>query len=50
MGTLVAAASATIEAIIGDRFPIGAPKNGVQAYNYGKVICIFLGCVSAVDT
>lgn len=49
IGALVAAASATIEATIGDRFPLPPGKNGVARYDYGRVICIFLGAVSAPD-
>lgn len=48
LGNLVSSASSTIEATIGERFPL-APlvRNGkkVKRYEYGKVICIFLGCV-----
>ncbi|EGW31768.1 uncharacterized protein SPAPADRAFT_62363 [Spathaspora passalidarum NRRL Y-27907] len=45
LGNLVSSASATIEARIGERFPIegGAPGT----YDYGKVMCIFSGCVFA---
>lgn len=48
LGNLVSSASSTIEATIGERFPL-APivHNGkiTKRYEYGKVICIFLGCV-----
>jgi len=50
LGNLVSSASSTIEATIGEQFPL-APllKAGkpVKRYEYGKVICIFLGCVYA---
>ncbi|GMM38324.1 hypothetical protein DASC09_056630 [Saccharomycopsis crataegensis] len=47
LGNLVSSASSTIEATIGERFPIydadGQKKEGV--YNYSKVMAIFMGCV-----
>lgn len=50
LGNLVSSASSTIEATIGERFPL-APlvEDGktTKRYNYGKVICIFMGCVYA---
>jgi SHS family lactate transporter-like MFS transporter len=46
LGNLVSSASSTIEARIGERFPL-PPKNGVARYEYGRVICIFMGCVYA---
>ncbi|KAK3323385.1 sugar transporter family protein [Cercophora scortea] len=46
LGNLVSSASSTIESTIGERFPL-PPKNGVARYEYGKVICIFMGCVYA---
>lgn len=46
LGNLVSSASSTIESTIGERFPL-PPKNGVARYDYGKVICIFMGCVYA---
>ena len=39
LGNLVSSASATIEATIGERFPL-APKGETKRYNYGIVICI----------
>ncbi|RLV94892.1 Carboxylic acid transporter protein [Spathaspora sp. JA1] len=45
LGNLVSSASATIEARLGERFPINGGING--AYDYGKVMCIFCGCVFA---
>ena len=50
LGNLVSSASSTIEATIGERFPL-PPKvtdeGTVKRYQYGKVICIFMGCVYA---
>jgi len=46
LGNLVSSASSTIEATIGERFPL-PPKGKTARYNYGLVICIFLGCVYA---
>lgn len=54
LGNLASSASSTIEATIGAQFPLSpvtSVKNGIttttKRYNYGKVICIFLGCVYA---
>lgn len=46
LGNLVSSASSTIESTIGERFPL-TPKDGTKRYDYGKVICIFMGCVYA---
>ncbi|KAF2089639.1 sugar transporter family protein [Saccharata proteae CBS 121410] len=46
LGNLVSSASSTIEATIGERFPL-PPKADQPRYAYGKVICIFMGCVYA---
>lgn len=46
LGNLVSSASSTIEATIGERFPL-PPKGKTARYEYGKVICIFMGCVYA---
>lgn len=46
MGNMISSASATIEATIGERFPIEGKPEGV--YDYGKVMCIFMGCVLGV--
>ncbi|KAL9114492.1 MAG: hypothetical protein Q9227_001573 [Pyrenula ochraceoflavens] len=50
LGNLVSSASSTIESTIGERFPL-PPKisegKTVKRYDYGKVICIFMGCVFA---
>lgn len=48
LGNLASSASSTIEATIGERFPLQPIKvkgKTVKRYNYGKVICIFMGCV-----
>ena len=50
LGNLASSASSTIEATIGERYPLPSiMKKGkpVKRYNYGKVICIFLGAVYA---
>lgn len=46
LGNLVSSASSTIESTIGEQFPL-PPKGKVKRYEYGKVICIFMGCVFA---
>ena len=46
LGNLVSSASSTIETTIGERFPL-PPKGKTKRYEYGKVICIFMGCVYA---
>jgi SHS family lactate transporter-like MFS transporter len=46
LGNLVSSASSTIEATIGEEFPL-PPKGKVKRYKYGLVICIFMGCVYA---
>lgn len=47
LGNLVSSASSTIESRIGERFPLPPTTSGVPRYDYGKVICIFMGCVYA---
>lgn len=50
LGNLVSSASSTIEATLGERFPLPPKivKTGkVSRYEYSKVVCIFLGCVYA---
>lgn len=47
LGNLVSSASSTIESTIGERFPLPASKEAAHRYEYGKVICIFMGCVFA---
>jgi len=46
LGNLVSSASSTIEARLGENFPL-PPKGKVKRYEYGVVICIFMGCVYA---
>lgn len=45
LGNLVSSASSTIEATLGERFPL--PPRGASGprYDYSTVICIFMGCV-----
>lgn len=44
LGNLVSSASSTVEAKMGEQFPL--PSDGeTQRYQYGKVICIFMACV-----
>lgn len=45
LGNLASSASSTIEAKLGERFPL-PPKGGVARYKYGTVMCIFMGAVS----
>jgi SHS family lactate transporter-like MFS transporter len=44
LGNLASSASSTIEAKIGERFPLQTGANGVNRYNYGSVICILSAC------
>ncbi|CAG98245.1 uncharacterized protein KLLA0_F10043g [Kluyveromyces lactis] len=44
LGNMISSASSTIEASIGERFPLEGRED---AYDYGKVMCIFMGCVFA---
>jgi SHS family lactate transporter-like MFS transporter len=49
LGNLASSASSTIESTIGERFPL-YDDNGKEiedAYNYGKVMAILMGCVFA---
>jgi SHS family lactate transporter-like MFS transporter len=46
LGNLASSASSTIEAELGQKFPL-PPIHKVERYAYGTVICIFLGCVYA---
>jgi SHS family lactate transporter-like MFS transporter len=45
LGNLVSSASSTIESTIGERFPLPPTATEKHRYDYGKVICIFMGCV-----
>lgn len=47
LGNLVSSASSTIESRIGERFPLSPTPDGKSRYDYGLVICIFMGCVYA---
>lgn len=49
LGNLASAASSTIEAKIGERFPILDEEGNhlPDEYDYGKVMAIFMGCVFA---
>lgn len=52
LGNLASSASSTIEATLGARFPLPPLVNAktgakTKRYNYGKVVCIFMGCVYA---
>ncbi|KAM0740941.1 hypothetical protein ACQRIT_003798 [Beauveria bassiana] len=47
LGNLVSSASSTIESRIGEQFPLPPTASGKSRYNYGLVICIFMGCVYA---
>ena len=47
LGNLVSSASSTIESTIGSQFPLAPKPDGTKRYQYGKVMCIFMGCVYA---
>jgi SHS family lactate transporter-like MFS transporter len=47
LGNLASSASSTIEATIGERFPLPPLANGLARYDYGKVMGIFMVCVYA---
>ncbi|GEQ69194.1 hypothetical protein JCM33374_g2865 [Metschnikowia sp. JCM 33374] len=46
LGNLVSSASSTIESTIGENFPI-VTASGEQAFDYSKVMSIFIACVFA---
>lgn len=46
LGNLASSASLTIESTLGERFPITL-DNGTEAYDYSKVMAIFIGAVFA---
>ena len=46
LGNLISSASSTIEARLGERFPLPSKGKSLR-YKYGLVICIFMGCVFA---
>ncbi|KAF5025951.1 hypothetical protein F66182_1986 [Fusarium sp. NRRL 66182] len=45
LGNLISSASSTIEARLGERFPLPETQQGTSRYDYGKVMCIFMVCV-----
>jgi SHS family lactate transporter-like MFS transporter len=47
LGNLGSSASATIQSIIGERFPLPPGAHGKKRFDYGKVIAIFMGAVWA---
>lgn len=47
LGNLASSASPTIQATLGERFPIPSKDDDIERYDYGKVICIFMACVYA---
>lgn len=51
LGNLASSASSTIEAKLGENYPLPSITNKagkeVKRYNYGRVICIFMGAVYA---
>lgn len=49
LGNLVSSASATIQAVIGQRYPLPPSATEASRFDYGKVIGIFMGAVWAYD-
>lgn len=47
LGNLASSASSTIEAKLGEEFPLPGDDGEEERYEYGRVICIFMGCVFA---
>lgn len=47
LGNLISSASSTIEAHLGERYPLSPSPAGEARYDYGRVICIFMACVYA---
>ncbi|KAK5017950.1 hypothetical protein LTR16_002152 [Cryomyces antarcticus] len=45
LGNLASSASATIQGVIGERYPLPPAANGTKRFAYGKVIGIFMGAV-----
>ncbi|KAG0129673.1 major facilitator superfamily domain-containing protein [Tuber indicum] len=45
LGNLASSASSTIEATIGEKFPLQDGPGGVLRYDYGKVMAVLMGCV-----
>lgn len=47
LGNLASSASATIQSVIAERFPLPPAPNGTKKFDYGRVIAIFMGAVWA---
>ncbi|KAF3170707.1 hypothetical protein TWF225_010732 [Orbilia oligospora] len=47
LGNLVSSASSTIEATLGEKWPLPPTEDGTKRYDYGKVMVIFMGAVFA---
>lgn len=47
LGNLASSASATIQSIIGEKYPLPPAPDGTERFNYGKVIGIFMGAIWA---
>ena len=47
LGNLASSASATIQAVIGERYPLPPSPSGEARFDYGKVIGIFMGAIWA---
>ncbi|KAM5440763.1 hypothetical protein McanMca71_001364 [Microsporum canis] len=45
LGNLASSASATIQAVIGEKFPLPDGPHGKKRFDYGKVMAIFMGAV-----
>lgn len=43
LGNLASSGSSTIQAAIGENYPLPPGPKGVKRYDYGRVICIFCG-------
>ncbi|KAJ5119056.1 hypothetical protein N7448_010764 [Penicillium atrosanguineum] len=46
LGNLGSSASATIQSITGERYPLSLGPDGKKRFNYGKVVAIFMGAMS----
>lgn len=47
LGNLASSASATIQSVIGERYPLPPAPDGDKRFDYGRVIAIFMGAVWA---
>ena len=47
LGNLASSASATIQATIGEKYPLPPGPDGEERFNYGKVMAIFIGSIWA---